>query len=73
MGALEPWHIVVVLAIVLIVFGAGKMGDAGAAFGKSVRDFRSAMRDDDQPAAKPSEPQLKVVKSNDPNVPPKAS
>ena len=75
-GLLEPPHLLLILLLALILFGAGKLGDAGAALGKSVRDFRSAMRDDDAPsAAKQVEPQptLKVVKSDDSQVPPKAS
>jgi sec-independent protein translocase protein TatA len=40
MGALEPWHLIVILAIALIVFGPGKVGELGGTLGKAVRDFR---------------------------------
>lgn len=43
MGALEPWHLVVVLVIALIIFGPGKVADVGGTLGKGVRDFRDAM------------------------------
>lgn len=40
MGALQPWHLIVILIIVLIVFGAGRLTEVGGALGKGVRDFR---------------------------------
>ena len=40
MGALQPWHLVVILIIVLIIFGAGRLTEVGGALGKGVRDFR---------------------------------
>jgi sec-independent protein translocase protein TatA len=40
MGALEPWHLIVILVVALIVFGPGKVGELGGTLGKAVRDFR---------------------------------
>jgi sec-independent protein translocase protein TatA len=42
MGALEPWHLILILAIVLIIFGPGKLPDIGKAMGKTIREFRQA-------------------------------
>ena len=36
-----------ILVIVLLIFGAGRLPDVGGAIGKSVRDFRKASKDDD--------------------------
>ncbi len=44
-----PELILIVLVLVL-VFGVGKLGDVGAALGKSVREFRSSVKD--EPTAK---------------------
>lgn len=41
MGALQPIHLVLILVIVLIVFGAGRLTEVGGALGKGVRDFRA--------------------------------
>lgn len=41
MGALQPLHLVLVLIIVLIVFGAGRLTEVGGALGKGVRDFKA--------------------------------
>ncbi len=35
-----PWEIVLILVIILIVFGVGKLPQAGAAIGKGLRAFR---------------------------------
>lgn len=40
-----PEIILIVLALVL-VFGAGKLGDIGGALGKSVREFKRATHDE---------------------------
>jgi sec-independent protein translocase protein TatA len=42
MGALEPWHLILILAIVLIIFGPGKLPDIGKAMGKTIKEFRQA-------------------------------
>jgi len=47
MGVLQPWHLIIILVIVLIVFGAGKLGNLGGAVGKSVKDFKESVKDDD--------------------------
>ena len=41
---LGPVELVIILALVVIVFGAGKMSDMGSALGKSIREFRSSVR-----------------------------
>ena len=46
MGALQPLHLIVILAIVLVIFGAGRLGDVGSALGKGVKDFRSSVEKD---------------------------
>lgn len=42
MGALQPMHLIVVLVIVLLIFGPGKLPDLGRAIGDSMREFRRA-------------------------------
>ena len=44
---LGPLEILVVLAVVIMIFGVGKLPQIGSALGKSIREFRSASRDDD--------------------------
>ena len=37
---LGPWEIALILAIILIVFGVGKLPQVGGALGKGLRAFR---------------------------------
>ena len=36
------WEIVIVLVVVLIIWGPGKLPDIGGALGKGIREFRQA-------------------------------
>jgi sec-independent protein translocase protein TatA len=46
-GKLGPWEIALILVIVLIVFGVGKLPQVGSAIGKGVRSFRKAQAGED--------------------------
>ena len=47
-GLIQPWHLLLILLIVLIVFGAGKLSQVGGALGQSVRDFKETVKDEDE-------------------------
>jgi sec-independent protein translocase protein TatA len=42
-GLFQPTHLILILAIVLIVFGPGKMANLGADLGKGMRELRRAL------------------------------
>ncbi len=44
-------EILVILAIVLLLFGPSKLPKLGEGLGSAMRNFRKAMRGDDEPAA----------------------
>ncbi|GIK36207.1 MAG: hypothetical protein BroJett011_00400 [Chloroflexota bacterium] len=41
-GGLGGWEWIIVLVIVIIIFGVGKLPQVGAALGQSIREFREA-------------------------------
>lgn len=41
-------EMIVVLVLVLVVFGAGKLPEIGGAFGKSIRNFKNASQGKDE-------------------------
>ncbi len=51
-GLFQPSHLLLILVVVLIVFGPGKLPEVGKALGKTMRDMRSAFsgNDDDEKA-----------------------
>ena len=45
-----PLEIGLILVIILIVFGVGKLPQVGAAFGKGIRAFKKGQTDDEEEA-----------------------
>ncbi len=43
-GLFQPIHLVLILAVILIVFGAGKLPEMGGALGRGIREFRSEVQ-----------------------------
>lgn len=50
LGNIGPTELIIILVIVLIIFGAGKLPDVGTAIGKGIRNFKKATKDEDQAA-----------------------
>ncbi|MEU9042437.1 MULTISPECIES: Sec-independent protein translocase subunit TatA [unclassified Kitasatospora] len=51
-NGLEPWHIFVVLAVVILLFGSKKLPEMARGLGKSMRILKAetkAMREDETP------------------------
>jgi sec-independent protein translocase protein TatA len=46
-GLFSPMHLIVILVIVLIIFGPGKLPELGNSLGKSIKNFKKAMDDPD--------------------------
>jgi len=49
-GIFQPTHLLVVFAVALLVFGPKKLPELGKGIGESIRGFRSAMKEPDNPA-----------------------
>ncbi|MEK8229014.1 Sec-independent protein translocase subunit TatA [Oerskovia sp. M15] len=52
MGMLKPWHIIVLVVVVLLLFGAKRLPDLARSVGQSLKIFKSEvkdLRDDDKP------------------------
>ncbi|SMC27049.1 sec-independent protein translocase protein TatA [Andreprevotia lacus DSM 23236] len=52
MGSLSIWHWVIVLAIVVVVFGTKKLGNAGKDLGDAVRGFKDGLKGDEAAKAR---------------------
>ncbi len=58
MGSFSIWHWLVVLAIVLILFGRGRVAEIMGDFGKGIKSFKQGMGEDDsKPAPRIEGPQ----------------
>jgi sec-independent protein translocase protein TatA len=51
MGSTSISHWLIVLAIVVLLFGAKKIPELAKGFGQGIRNFKKEMREDDEPVA----------------------
>ena len=49
--ALEPWHLIILVLVVVLLFGGRRLPDAARGLGRSLRIFKSEMKQmqDDEP------------------------
>ena len=60
LGNLGGWHLLIILAIVILIFGAAKLPALAKSVGQSTRIFKSEMRaskSEEEKGAPPVEPQ----------------
>ncbi len=51
-GLFQPMHLLIILIIVLIIFGPGKLPELGNSLGKAIRGFKKAMDEEKPPETK---------------------
>ena len=54
MGSFSIWHWMIVLVIVLLVFGRGKIPELMGDMAKGIKSFKKGMTEEDETAAKPA-------------------
>lgn len=47
MPSIGGWEWLIILVIVVLIFGVGKLGEVGGALGKSLKEFRQAASNPD--------------------------
>jgi sec-independent protein translocase protein TatA len=70
-NGLEPWHLLIVAIVVIVLFGSKKLPDTARALGRSMRILKSeaqAMKDESAPATAsstaPAEPSAVAVSTS---------
>ena len=63
MGSLSIWHWIVVIAVVLLLFGRGKISDLMGDVANGIKAFKKGMQDDTKEPEKPAEP-AKTIEHN---------
>ena len=63
MGSLSIWHWLIVLAIVVLVFGTGKLKNLGKDVGGAIKGFKEGLNEGDAPAAKAETPKVEAAKA----------
>ncbi len=49
MPTLGPMELLIILAIIIVLFGASRLAGIGGAVGNSIREFRRSVREDEPP------------------------
>ncbi len=64
---LGPWELGLILLVVILVFGVGKLPDVGRQLGKGIRDFKKYSAGTVDEEAKPSadKPEIKKAEIDD--------
>ena len=67
MGMNSIWHWLVVLLVVVLLFGAGRISGVMGDLGRGIKSFKKGLNEDDEPdaAAKPA-PRLSDDRAADP-------
>jgi sec-independent protein translocase protein TatA len=48
-GLFQPWHLLIIIAIFLLLFGTSKFSALGKGMGEGIRNFKAAMKDGEEP------------------------
>ncbi len=62
MGSMSIWHWIVVIAVVLLLFGRGKISDLMGDVAQGIKAFKKGMSDDEAKPAEKTEP-VKTIDS----------
>ena len=60
MGGLQPWHWLIVIAAFILLFGAKKLPDAARSLGKSMRIFKSEIKEMQSDGATTDKPEASL-------------
>jgi sec-independent protein translocase protein TatA len=72
MGSLSPIHWLIVIVIVLLVFGPGRLAGVGKGLGEGIRQFKKGLNeeaDDEKDKKDPPKPQIAEKKDQEPPAP----
>lgn len=66
MGSFSLWHWLVVLVIVLVLFGRGRVADIMGEFGKGLKSFKDGVKEEeDEPARRIQGPARESMSSGE--------
>ncbi len=66
MGGFSLWHWVIVLIVVLLLFGRGRVSDIMGDFGKGIKSFKQGLADEDKPVSPPAQIPAAQIPAADP-------
>lgn len=61
MGSFSIWHWIIVLVVILVLFGRGRVADVMGEFGKGIKSFKSGMNEVEDKPATPAPPAQQIT------------
>jgi len=65
MGSLSIWHWIVVIAVVLLLFGRGKISDLIGDVASGIQALKKGLQDDDKTSTEKPDEAVKTIDQND--------
>ena len=65
MGSLSIWHWIIVIAVVLLLFGRGKISELMGDVAQGIKAFKKGMSEDETAKTDPAKPDTMKVIDND--------
>jgi sec-independent protein translocase protein TatA len=64
MGSLSPVHWLIVIVVVLLIFGPGRLAGVGKGLGEGIRSFKKGLNTDEEDDKNAVKPELSEKKSD---------
>jgi len=61
MGSLSIWHWIIVIAVILLLFGRGKISELMGDVAQGIKAFKKGMSEDEVAKTDPAKPDPKVI------------
>lgn len=68
MGGFSLWHWIIVLLVVLVLFGRGRISEIMGDFGKGIKSFKQGIAEEEKPAP-PAGPPPQISAPENPPAP----
>ena len=69
MGSLSIWHWIIVIAVILLLFGRGKISELMGDVAQGIKAFKKGMSEDEVAKTDPAKPDaMKVIDSDNANT-----
>ncbi|MGH6746729.1 sec-independent protein translocase protein TatA [Novosphingobium sp. PhB57] len=69
MGSFSIWHWMIVLVIVLVLFGRGRVSEIMGDFGKGIKSFKQGMNEEENKSTPAPAPQITAQQGDAPVAP----
>ena len=67
-GSVGIWEVILILAVLLLVFGAKRLPEIGAALGKGIREFKGSVREIENEINRPSDRRSELPRQEAPRA-----